>query len=70
MNWVQFKDPLSYLCLAGAAVACCSLTQEVAESKFFVTDSVKTIKEKLYCVDFSVLFLQDVLRLVIVFSGI
>ena len=34
MNWSQFKDPLYYLCLAGA-VASWSLTQEVAVSNFF-----------------------------------
>ena len=32
MNWVQFKDPLCYLCLAGAVVASWSLTQEIADS--------------------------------------
>ena len=31
MNWAQFKDPISHMCLAGAVVACWSLTQEVAE---------------------------------------
>ena len=30
MNWAQFKDPASHMCLAGAAVASWSLTQEVA----------------------------------------
>ena len=30
MNWAQFKDSLCYPCLAGAAIACYSLTQEVA----------------------------------------
>ena len=32
MNWAQFKDPLFYLCLAGAVVASWSLTQDVADS--------------------------------------
>ena len=30
MNWAQFKDPNSHMCLAGAVVACQFLTQEVA----------------------------------------
>ena len=29
MNWVQLKDPTSYICLAGKVVASWSLTQEV-----------------------------------------
>ena len=30
MNWAQFKDPISHMCLAGTMVASWSLTQEVA----------------------------------------
>ena len=30
MNWAQYKDPFSYMCLAGTVVAPWSLTQEVA----------------------------------------
>ena len=30
MNWSQFKDPISYMFLAGTVVASWSLTQEVA----------------------------------------
>ena len=30
MNWAQFKDPVSHMCLAGGVVASWSLTQEVA----------------------------------------
>ena len=30
MNWAQFKDLVSHMCLAGTVVACWSLTQEVA----------------------------------------
>ena len=30
MNWAQFKDPVSRMCLAGTVVASWSLTQEVA----------------------------------------
>ena len=36
MNWGQFKDHVSYRCLAGALVASCSLTQEAAGSIFFL----------------------------------
>ena len=32
MNWAQFKDPISHMCLAGTVVACWSLTQGVAGS--------------------------------------
>ena len=32
MNWVQFKDTISYLFLAGTVVTSQSLTQEVAGS--------------------------------------
>ena len=35
MNWSQFKDPVSNICLAGAAVASWSLTQEVLGSSPF-----------------------------------
>ena len=43
MNWAQFEDPVSHMCLPGAVVACWSLTQEMAGSSpfnvinFFVT---------------------------------
>ena len=35
MNWSQFKDPVSHMCLAGAVVAFLSLTQKVAGSSPF-----------------------------------
>ena len=35
MNWAQFKDPISLMCLAGTVVACWSLTQEVTGSSPF-----------------------------------
>ena len=35
MNWAQFKDPISHMCLADAVVASWSLTQEVAGSSPF-----------------------------------
>ena len=31
MNWAQFKDPVSHMCLVSAVVASWSLTQEVAD---------------------------------------
>ena len=46
MNWSQFKDPVSYMCLAGAVVASWSPTQEVAGSnpfpviKFFILNPI------------------------------
>ena len=33
MNWAQFKDPVSHMCLAGTVVVSWSLTQEVAGLK-------------------------------------
>ena len=56
MNWAQ--DPISHMCLAGAVVACWSLTQEVTGSSPFnvinflslkSANSVKNIYEKLHC---------------------
>ena len=35
MNWGQFKDPVSHMCLTGAAVSFWSLTQKVAGSRAF-----------------------------------
>ena len=35
MNWSQFKDPVSYMCLAGIVVASWSFTQEVTGSNPF-----------------------------------
>ena len=32
MNWAQFKDPVSHMCLAGTVVACWFGTQEVEGS--------------------------------------
>ena len=41
MNWAQFKDPVSHMCLAGTLVASWSLTQEVTgESPFFVMKNI------------------------------
>ena len=35
MNWDQFKDPVSHMCLAGTVVASWSLTQEVPGLSLF-----------------------------------
>ena len=35
MNWTQFKDHVSHVCLAGTVVVFWSLTQEVAGSSPF-----------------------------------
>ena len=43
MNWAQFKDPVSHMCLAGAVVASWSLTQEVAGSNPF------TVLTNIFC---------------------
>ena len=51
MNWAQFKDPVSHMCLAGAVVASRSLTKEVAGSspftvmaKIFFTEFAESVK--------------------------
>ena len=40
MNWNQFKDPVSHMCLAGAVVASWSLTQEIAGSSPFTVTNI------------------------------
>ena len=47
MNWAQFKDPVSHMCLAGTVVAAWSLTQEVAGSSPF------TIMKNIFVTEFS-----------------
>ena len=54
MNWAQFKDPVSHMCLAGAVVTSWSLIQEVVGSSpftvitnIFVTEFSENIKGKL-----------------------
>ena len=44
MNWAQFKDPVSHMCLVGTVVTSWSLTQEVAGSSPFavVTNTFAT----------------------------
>ena len=38
-HWVQFKDPVSHMCLAGTLISLWSLTQEVAGSSHFTVMS-------------------------------
>ena len=38
VNWVQFKDFVSHMCLAGGVVASWSLTQDVANSSLYCND--------------------------------
>ena len=35
MNWAQFKDPVSHMCLAGTVVASWSLTQVAGWNNLF-----------------------------------
>ena len=50
MNWAQLKDPVSFMCFAGAVVAFCSLTQEVTslspvnEKYFLLLNSLTSVK--------------------------
>ena len=48
MNWDQFKDPVSYMCLAGAVVASWSQTQEMASLNAF------TVMTNIFVTEFSV----------------
>ena len=45
MNWAQFKDPTTHMCLAGVVVASWSLTQEVAGSNPFTVMKIIFITE-------------------------
>ena len=45
MNWIQFRDPLCYLCFAGAVVASWSLTQEVAGSNNLLQNIIIFVTE-------------------------
>ena len=47
MNYAQFKDPVSHICLAGTVVASRSLTQEVAGSNPF------TVMTNIFVTEFS-----------------
>ena len=47
MNWAQFKDPVSHMCLAGAVVASWSLTRggwEAGSSPFTVITTIFVTK--------------------------
>ena len=47
MNWAQFKDPVSHMCLTGAVVASWSLTEEVskASNNIYVIFSITEISK-------------------------
>ena len=47
MNWAQFQDPVSHMCLAGSVVASWSLTQEMAGSSPF------TVMTNIFVTEFS-----------------
>ena len=47
MNWGQFKDPVSHVCLAGPVVASWSLTQEKAGLNSF------TVVTNIFVTEFS-----------------
>ena len=47
MNWAQFKDNVSYMCLSGTVVACWSLTQEATGSSPF------TVIRNIFVTEFS-----------------
>ena len=47
MDWTQFKDPVSHMCLFGAVVASRSLTQEMAGSNPF------TVMPNIFFTEFS-----------------
>ena len=47
MNWAQFKDPVSHVCLAGTVVESWSLTQEVTGSSPF------TVMTNIFVTEFS-----------------
>ena len=48
MNWAQFEDPVSHICLAGAVVASWNLTQEVVSLSPF------TVMKNIFGTEFSV----------------
>ena len=47
MNWSQFKDPVSHMCLSGTVVVPWSFTQEVAGSSHF------TVMTNIFVTEFS-----------------
>ena len=40
MNWAQFEDPVSNMCLAGAMLECWSLTEMASSSPFTVKTNI------------------------------
>ena len=49
MDWAQFKDPVSHMCLAAAVAASWSLTQEVASlSSFTVITNIFEFSENIF----------------------
>ena len=40
MNWAQFEDSVSHMCLPGAVVACWTLTQEVAGVRVLLLNDI------------------------------
>ena len=48
MNWAQFKDPVSHMCLAGSVVASWSLRQEMAGLSPF------TVMTNIFVIEFAV----------------
>ena len=50
MNWAQFKDPVSHMCLASTVVASWSFTQDVAGSNPFTVMTNIFVSE---CSEFS-----------------
>ena len=51
MNWAQFKDPVSHMCLDGIVVASLSLMKEVAgpsncNASIFVTEFSEKVHRK------------------------
>ena len=66
MDWAQFKDPVSHMCLAGTVVASWSLTQEVAGWQVRALFTVMTNIYRLQCSCGKVMFSQ---ASVILFTG-
>ena len=61
MNWVQFKESISHMCLAGTEIASWSLEQEVAGSSPFTVmtnEFVTEFSEKFRKISFVLLCLS------------
>ena len=60
MNWAQFKNPVSQMCLADVMIASWSPTQEVAGSSPFtvmtnISNSVKTFRKATFSLSYDLL---------------